>query len=74
MKKSFGTPERVRLVMGPEEGLSQFKGETEVPHAMEVSRGVAWMLRATKSTDVQDLADCFFFCKIGLLLLFLSES
>lgn len=57
MKKSLGTPDRVRLEMGPEEGLYQFKGETEVPHAMEVSRGVAWMLRETKSTGVQDLAD-----------------
>lgn len=74
MKKTLGTPDRVRLETGPEEGLCQFKGETEAPHAVEVSRGVAWMLRETKSTDVQDLADCFFFCKIGLLLPFLSES
>lgn len=52
MKKILGTPDRVRLEMGPEEGLYQFKGETEAPHAVEVSRGVAWMLRETKSTDV----------------------
>lgn len=38
--------------MGPEEGLYQFKGETEAPRAMKVSLGVAWMFREAKDTDV----------------------
>lgn len=49
-----GAPDRIRFKMGPEEGLHQFKGETEGPRAMEVSLGVAWMLREAKGADVQD--------------------
>lgn len=40
---------------------------------MEVSLGVALKLREAKGTDVQELSDCSFDCKMGLLLLLLPE-